>query len=261
MAWPWTPCIHCAVLRNPERATVIGPPRHAFLVGVAPGTGRRHVGGLDGGVRVLDGQDVMTAVAVDAGGDRGIRRGILALDAGLQAAPMAAGPVFRLLVGPRRGVVVPHEADVRVAVPAEAGNQFAGADAAEGGIVAMILEVVELGAAAVAVVAEQALLPMDIAGQALFLDDRHPFRPQWPVLLVALRARVVVREDGFRAGRPRAVAGRCSPGRFPPASAPSRGPRSVEFIPGSPTRSRPGTRGWPAPARCRPPGAHPSPAA
>src|ERR1022692_1799416 len=109
---------------------------------------------------------------------------------------MSAGPVFRFLIGPRRGIVPLHVTDVRVAAPAKARYQFPGANAAKGRIVAMILERVEGRAAAVAVVAAQSLLPMEIICQSVFVGDRRPFRPHVPTFLVAQRARVTLREHG-----------------------------------------------------------------
>src|ERR1017187_3257564 len=119
---------------------------------------------------------------------------------------MSAGPVFRLLIGARRGIVPPHVTDVRVAAPAKGRYQFAGANAAKRRIVAMILELVEGRAAAVAVVAEQSLLPMEIVCQSVFVGDRRPFGPQVPTFLVAQRARVTLREHGRASVRLLAVA-------------------------------------------------------
>ena len=105
------------VLVVAERPVVVRASRHALLVGVAAGTRFCDVRGIDRRVGVVHCQDAVMTVAIDARGDRRVDLRILALDAGSQAAPVAAGPVLLFLVGARRGVVLPHVVDVRMAAP------------------------------------------------------------------------------------------------------------------------------------------------
>ena len=72
-----------------------------------------------------------------------------------------------------------HVVRIRMAVAAKCGNIARLQRGAEGRVLAMVLEFFNRRTAPVAVVAQQALLPVDVADQVLRLDDGRLFVPQF----------------------------------------------------------------------------------
>src|SRR3990172_7264540 len=107
-------------------------------------TGLRGARGINRRLLVIHREDTVPVVATDAGGD-------LCIAGLLEFLAVTAGPVFRFLIRSGRGVVVPHEGDVRVAVPAEIGHLFRRGDAAEAGVGSVVEVIVQLRVAPVAV--------------------------------------------------------------------------------------------------------------
>jgi len=105
-----------------------------------------------------------------------------------------------------RGRIEPlHVRGVRVAVPAKRGNIGRLQGGAKSLVLAMVLELVHRRTAAVTVVAQQALLPVDVPGQILRLDHGRLFVPQFAFFGVTEGAGIVFRYNGLgrrgRAGR------------------------------------------------------------
>ncbi len=175
---------------------------HQLGVRMAGGAGLGQAGVIDGRFQVvyradavralLLGRAVRLVVAGDAHGHLQV--------AALEPLPVAAGPVFFKLVGPRRRLVVPHVVDVGMAFSAELGHVGGRLYDPEvvGGLVGLDLE--HRGIAAVAILAAHAPLPVNVGGQILG-RDQEPGLVFFGQVGVALDAGVFVVGDGLGWGR------------------------------------------------------------
>ena len=132
---------------------------HVCCVGMAPGAGLGHVGGVNFGARVTCRTHAMHSVAIDADGYLGIAsREQFAVDAGL---------VLSKLVGAERRVVLAHVSGVGVTLAAQGRDVLARGLATEATGFAHRVHVTFRGVATVATGAGETFLRVDILGKML----------------------------------------------------------------------------------------------
>jgi hypothetical protein len=120
-------------------------------------------------------------MAVNAHGNLGITLG--------KEISVNTGLVLAQLIGPQRGIVLAHEATIRVAAAAKLGDIFAPDTSAESGSLAHGIHVCFCGITTVATRAGQALLRVDVIRELLFCDLKRRIQCSVAIQAGVLRLR------------------------------------------------------------------------
>ncbi len=121
--------------------------------------------------------------------------------AGFEPLAVTARPILRELIGARRRSIAPHVFDVRVAVAAELGNVGGRLHRPETVLLGVRrAEFLGLGIAAVAILAAEPPLPMDIGGKIRFGDEQSQLL-SFPHIFVAVAKETLILRRRQAAGR------------------------------------------------------------